>query len=103
MRASTDFDPADPTEMEPFGFDFANELTVGEAIVSVESFTVDLIYGTDPDYRLRLSGVPGFDGTLVSCMAGGFQPDCTYRLTATVTTTLAKSLTLYADVAGEEL
>ena len=102
MRTSTQFDPADPSEVEPFGFDFANELAPGETILSVESFSIELVYGTDPDYRLRLIGLPSYDGTLVSSFAGGFQPDCTYRLIATINTSLSKTLTLFADVSGEE-
>jgi len=104
MRAARDFDPADQSELEPFSFDFVNEIAAGDSIApgSVPSFTAELVYGDDPDYASRVSGLPSVDGTVVSCYAGGFQPGCRYRLVATVVTTLEQRKTLFADVVGEK-
>jgi len=102
MRAIRDFDPADATENEPFGFEFATEVEPGETITDVISFTIELIYGTDPDYLMRLgSDPPSYDGTVVSNWVTGLQPNCKYRLAATVFTSLRKKLTLWADVEGQ--
>jgi len=101
MRAIRDFDPADATENEPFGFDFSTQLEPGETITDVVSFTINMVYGTDPDYLTRLGSPPSYDGTVVANWVSGLQPNCKYRLAATVFTSLSKTLTLWADVAGE--
>ena len=102
MKCSQDFDPADTNEFETFGIDFVNDLAPGDAIAAVVSFSAELVSGTDPNYATTVNGDPSFDGTLVSCFAGGFQPGCRYRLIATVYTMFGKDVTLYADVVGEE-
>jgi len=103
MRAAKDFDPADQSELEIFSFEFKNEIGDGDSIApGSASFTAELVYGDDPDYASRVSGLPSVDGTVVSCYAGGFQPGCRYRLIVTVATTLEQRKTLYADVVGEK-
>ena len=166
MRCDINFDPADPTESEPFGIDFITELTpnftasisgvvmtvtsttvvlgpgtmvtgvsvltgttivaqlfgspggIGvytvnqsqvvpnenmsiDAISEVLSFTIELLYGTDPNYTSRLVGQPSFDGTLVSRVFAGAQPGCSYRLTATVLTALGHKRTRFADIPAD--
>ena len=72
-----------------------------DAIAEVLSFTVELLYGTDPNYTSRLVGQPSFDGSLVSQVFAGAQPGCGYRLTATVLTVFGHKLTLFADIPAD--
>lgn len=97
-----EFDPADITESEFFGIDFVNDIAAGDSVLGVESFTIELINGYDPNYLLRISGAPSNDGTLASCRISNLQPGCRYRLIATVSTALGNLITLWADVLGEE-
>jgi hypothetical protein len=119
MRASKDFDPQDPTEIELFGCDFVNDLPQGDSIVINPAPVVTIgvivqvnsvptvwtsalgIPNPDPNYLSRLLAAPTFDGTLVSVLVGGCQAGCQYKLTYTVTTTSGKAISLYAYIPPE--
>jgi hypothetical protein len=119
MKASNNFDPQDPTEIELFGCDFVNDLPQGDSIVinPAPVVTIDVFVLTanglaiwtsamsvpapDPLYLTRLLAAPTFDGTLVSVLVGGSQPGCQYKLTYTVNTTSGKAISLYAYIPPE--
>jgi hypothetical protein len=120
MRASKDFDPQDPTEIELFGCDFVNDLPAGDPIVISPApvVTIDVIIVLpngqpavwtsqsgvvcpDPLFATRLLAAPTFDETLVSVLVGGCQPGCQYKLTYTVNTVSGKSISLYAYIPPE--
>jgi hypothetical protein len=97
-RATQDFSAIDPTTLETstFTFDFSAFLGTGETIATV-AWSLAAMNGIDSAPSSRLIGSPQIlAGTKVlqqigTCIAGE-----TYLVTATVMTSAAQTLTLYA-------
>ena len=94
MQAYNNFDPSDPGEQEFYGFNFARDLLAGETIVSA-SWSCATVTGDDPAAGERLQAAPTFvDTRTLQFVVGGV----TYRLTATITTSLGQVLSRWAYV-----
>jgi hypothetical protein len=96
-RAPRDFNPLDPASLETatFTFDFSSMLGMGETILTA-TWTMQALNGLDQAPSSRLAGSPQISGNAVlqsigTCVAGE-----QYRILATVTTSAAQTLTLYA-------
>lgn len=116
MRTEKDFSPADPGELEPYGFDFITHIGPSETIVSadweIEALDDMLLdgYTLDPDANSRLVGFPSVDippgGSRVTRAVhqlSGLQPGNTYRLLARATTDAGNNPSLWAHVTCEPL
>ena len=94
MQAYDNFDPSDPGEQEFYGFNFARDLLAGETIVSA-SWSCATVTGDDPAAGERLQAAPTFvDTRTLQFVVGGV----TYRLTATITTSLGQVSSRWAYV-----
>ena len=99
-----DFSPRDLGEVVVYSFDFSRNLAPGETLLwgSFQCLSVD---GLDPDPNARLIGGGLLNGAQISQLvtfAGAplvqDAPRLTYRLLATVTTSLTQTLSAFAAV-----
>jgi hypothetical protein len=100
----SDFSPRDVGEVVIYSYDFSRNLAAGETLVtgSFECLSVD---GLDPNPANRLTGGALINGAQLSQLVSfagapvsSSAPRVTYRLLATVTTSLAQTLSAFAAV-----
>ena len=99
MQATRNFSPIAPDEVENLAIDFVNDLSTGDSIQSVMSWSCSvapesLVPDTAP--ASRLLGAPALSGTLVTqgvyqCLAG-----VTYLMECVVNTTQGEKLSIWA-------
>jgi hypothetical protein len=95
MYAGQDWDPLDVVETDVFSLNFINDLNPGEGITLV-TFTIGVTYGNDPTPSLRLVGIPGIAGTVVSqTVSQPPAPGIIYWLAGQVVTTAGRRLELW--------
>ena len=90
------FSPGDIGEVPTLSFNFANDLSPNEEIVSV-IFLVTVATaskGQDPSPSSRLLGFPGISGLIVSQQLSGCLTGVTYVIEARVTTSFSN---VYSD------
>lgn len=97
MQARPDYDEFNPTDIEPVGMDFINDLAPGEVITGA-NVTLLVLRGTDPDPQAHLTGPVAIIGTQVSQMLGNLIGGVKYRLIFVAMTATKPGVTLYADV-----
>lgn len=95
MYAGVEFDDMDPTETDTFTIDFVRDLLVGETISS-EAFVMEVVSGTDSRPNEKLVGGAFVSGTQVTQVISNPVPDVYYRLTAQITTSMARVLDLWS-------
>jgi len=95
-----DFDPAQPTEVERYSFDFINDLQAGDSIsTAVWSCTVAAKSETaDPNAASCISGPAVYAGTKTTQRVSGLQAGCTYVLSAVVTTLGGDTVELWSHI-----
>jgi hypothetical protein len=101
MYVGRDFDPSDSGESERYSFDFVNDLQTGDSIVGA-TWTCEIAAkssGADDTAAGRIDGPAVFTGTKTTQRVSGMVPGCTYCLTATVTTALLDTVSLWSHVA----
>jgi hypothetical protein len=100
MYVGRDFDPSDTGESERYTFDFINDVQSGDFIegavwaceVAAKSAAPDV------DAASRIDGPAVFTGTRTTQRVTGMVPGVTYCLTATVTTALLDTVSLWSHV-----
>ncbi len=97
MRVLQNFDPAEAGESEVFAFDFAKDLTPGEAI-STTSWSLSVMDGKDSAPASRLSGLAQVLGTQSQQRIANLVSGVTYKVTATVVTTSGNTLKLWSVI-----
>jgi hypothetical protein len=100
MYVGRDFDPTDAGESERYSFDFVNDLQVGDAIAAAV-WTCEVAaksVGADAGAASRIDGPPVFTGTKTTQRVSGMVPGVIYCLTATVTTNLLDTVSLWSHV-----
>lgn len=102
MYLRTKFTDADPSEDEPYGFNFRPELIAGEAIQSAQFFLSVMPPGMDDVAASRLQGSVQITGTVVSQRIVGLLSGRTYKLRCVATTSVGKrALVAYVDCRAE--
>jgi hypothetical protein len=100
MYVGRDFDPSDTGESERYTLDFVNDLQAGDAIAAA-TWTCEVAAkstGEDGEAASRIDGPAVFSGTKTTQRVTGMMPGVTYCLTATVTTTLQDTVSLWSHV-----
>lgn len=101
MYTGTDFDPADPSESERYGFDFVTELAPGDTIVAA-NWSCNVVSGSDDSASSHLIGSPMIAGTVVSQRVADLLPNTIYRLQCIVQTAGGDQKSLWSHVPGEQ-
>lgn len=98
----TDFDDADPNEIERYSLDFAKVLDVGDAISTVTWDCVS-IGNVDTGAASRIRTAGSQTGTITTTIATNLQVGVKYRLRALATTTGGSVKSLWAHVSVKAL
>lgn len=95
------FSTRHPGESEPLGFDFTARLASGETVDS-GTVTAAVVDGTDPDVGTLFTGAASINaGIILRRMEGGVD-GVTYKITASVVTSLGNTLIACATVRVED-
>jgi hypothetical protein len=100
MYVGRDFDPSDTGENERYSFDFVNDLQSGDTIQSVTwDCTVSVRSALDdPNAPLCISEPAVYTGTRTTQRVSGMQAGVVYVLTASVTSTMGDTVSLWSHV-----
>ena len=79
-----------PTESQPLGFDFVDDLDVGETISSA-TFSVVVVDGADPDVGDMLTGSSAISGSEVRQRVRNGVAGVTYEVRAVVVTSASNT------------
>lgn len=100
MYVGRDFDPSDTGESERYTLDFVNDLQAGDTIVSA-AWVCEVAaksVGSDEEAASRIDGPAVYLGSKTTQRVTGMVPGVTYCLTATVTTALLDTVSLWSHV-----
>jgi hypothetical protein len=100
MYVGRDFDPSDTGESERYTFDFINDVQSGDFIEGAV-WTCEVAAksaNTAPNAAACIDGPAVFTGTRTTQRVTGMVPGVTYCLTATVTTALLDTVSLWSHV-----
>ena len=97
------FSPTNPDESELFTFDFVNDLRPGDSIDGTPEWAVLAVAGVDPNASNIPIGSPTVFGTTVTQRMAGWVSGVTYAISATVTTALGDTKTLWAYCPDEPI
>jgi hypothetical protein len=100
MYVGRDFDPADPGESQVFGFDWVNDLAVGDSIVGVLA-NISVQSGTDASPSSRLVSTPFIlSPTQAVQRVANVLPGVNYTLQLIATTAQGDTLSLFSHIPG---
>ena len=72
-----DFSPTSPSSSESYTFDLSDALASGDSVVSA-TFSLQVMFGNDPNPNSHLVGSAVISGTSVSQMIEGLLPKTSY-------------------------
>jgi hypothetical protein len=104
MYVGRDFDPSDTGESERYTFDFANDMQAGDAITAA-TWTCEVAAksaAADAGAAGYIDGPAVYTGTKTTQRVTGMQPGVIYCLTATITTALLDTVSLWSHVECKE-